>query len=369
MQIALTKKLASAMKKKTVSSGCDVNSIFSWTANWTNTFDGRKEDMIVMVNNVTRFTVLIYGIKWNQFKDIENKMINAIRNTLLAMNLNAEVVDEYMQKAGELEFYSNSDRKLTAWINHQGLDAAFAAGRAENESYGKMKFNDTLGHIVSRRPVNYSFKYEDSFIPADEMVKTLSELSGKPAYKYRAFEIFVTLDLETYKAIRRMIVPANIKFAELHKLMQNVFDWKNCHLHDFKIIDDKTGETVERIVMSEEDLFYDEEAVLEEERELSEYFPKYKHMIYTYDFGDNWEHTIEFVKVIEEHNEESPYLLEATGQTPPEDVGGVDGFIEFREVMLDQNHPDHAASKSWAGYWSPELSEWRTQPRRVYLYI
>ena len=88
-------------------------------------------------------------------------------------------------------------------------------------------------------------------------------------------------------------------------------------------------------------------------------------MIYTYDMGDNWEHYIELVRVIEDHDEESPYLLEAIGQTPPENVGWVGGFVEFREIMLDPNHPNYAETKEWAGYWSPELREWDTKPKVI----
>lgn len=366
MQIALTKKLAEAMDIKPASANNTAEPLFSWTANWTNTFDRRKEDMVVMVNNATRFTVSIYGVKRNQFKYITAKMTAAIRNTLLAMNLNSEVVDEYLRQAGEIEFVSNHDRKLTAWVNRKGLDAAFVVGRAENESKGRLKFDDTLGYVVSRISVNYSNNHADGYIPAVEMIQALTELTGKAAYKYRAFELCVTLDLEVYKAIRRLIVPADIEFAKLHKLLQRVFNWKNCHLHDFSVFDGKSQKLVARLVMSEEDLSYDGEAIMETGRRLSEYFPKYTQMLYTYDMGDNWEHTIKLVRVIEEHNEESPYLLEAVGQTPPEDVGGVGGFIDFREIMFDPNHPNYAETKEWAGYWSSELREWDIKPRVIH---
>ncbi|HOR13908.1 MAG TPA: plasmid pRiA4b ORF-3 family protein, partial [Clostridia bacterium] len=225
--------------------------------------------------------------------------------------------------------------------------------------------DDTLGYKASRHPVNYSRNHDDGFIPAEAMVKALVELTGKPAYKYRAFELLATLDLDIYKATRRMIVPADMGFSKLHELMQEVFDWNNCHLHDFTVVDSKDGKPVARLVMSEEDLAYDKEAVLESTRKLSDYLPKYKHIIYTYDMGDNWEHTIEFIREIEEHYEESPFLLEAEGQTPPEDVGGVSGFIEFREIMLDQSHPEHASTKEWVGCWSKELREWETKPKVI----
>lgn len=365
MQIALTKKLASAMSLKPIPAEEAVMPLFSWIANWTNTFDRHKEDMVVMVNNATRFIVTIFGVKRNQFKDIATKMTAAIRNTLIAMNLNPEIVEEYLRQGGEIDFVSNHDRKMTAWVNRQGLDASFVVGRTVNESTGALKFDDTLGYKASRHPVNYSGSHDDGFIPTEAMAKALVELTGKPAYKYRAFELLATLDLDIYKATRRMIVPADLEFTKLHKLMQKIFEWKNCHLHDFAVFDSKDGKPVVRLVMNEEDLAYDKEAILESSRKLSEYFPKHKHMLYTYDMGDNWEHTIEFVREIEEHYEESPFLLEAEGQTPPEDVGGVPGFIEFREIMLDQNHPEYVSTKEWVGYWSPELREWDTKPKVI----
>ncbi len=365
MQIALTKKLFDAMGLKPSDADEFKNPLFCWTANWTNTFDKRKEDMVVLVNHATRFTVTIYGVKRNQFKDIEAKMIAAIRNTLLSMNLSPELVDEYISHAGDVTYTANHDRKMTSQVNHQGLDAAFTLGSAVNESRGKLKFEDTLGRVVSKRPVKYSNTHEESFIPAKEMIKALKELTGRPAYKYRAFELLVTLDLEIYKASRRLIVPADIEFKRLHKVLQTVFGWKNYHLYDFVVFDNEMSEPCARLVPDEESLDYDENAVLMDGHRLSEYFPRHKRILYTYDMGDNWEHQIELIRVIDEHSEDSPYLLEANGQTPPEDVGGVGGFIDFREIMLNPDHPEYAETKEWAGYWSPELREWEARPRVI----
>jgi len=367
MQITLTKKLATAMGVEPVSAE-PADPLFAWTAGWTNTFDRRKEDMVVMVNHATRFTVSIFGVKRNQFKNIAAKMDTAIRRTLLAMNINPEVVDEYMRQAGEIAFASNHDRKITAWVNTQSLRAALLVGHAQNKSMGGLTFDDTMGHIVSRSPVDYSKGHDKMYIPAEAMVKALAELTGKPAYHYRAFELLVTLDLEIYKATRRLIVPADIEFTQLHKLLQEVFGWENCHLHDFTVLDIENRREVVRLVAHEEDFEdfpngYDN--VLEAGHKLSEYFPQYSNILYTYDYGDDWEHVIEFVREIEEHNEESPYLLEAVGQTPPEDVGGVGGFIAFHEIMLNPDHPDYAEMKEWSRPWSPELWEWKTKPRVI----
>ena len=365
MQIALTKKLAKVMGVTPTPADTSIDTLFSWTANWINTFDRRKEDMVVMVNNATRFTVIIYGVKSRQFRNISAKMQAAIRNTLLAINLNPEIVEEYMQMCGDIVFVSNSDSKMTAWMNRQGLEAAYIVGRTVNESMVDIKYNDTLGYIISDSFVNFSKSSKDAYVPLERMVEVLAGLAGKPAYKHRALELLVTLDLEIYKCIRRLIVPADIAFADLHKVLQQVFDWQNCHLHDFKVIDKSMNKVAYRIVMCEEDLVFDKDGILEESKRLSDYFPQYSLIRYTYDFGDSWLHDIELVRVIEERNEESPYLLEAIGQTPPEDVGGVDGFINFRNIMQNPTHPDYAMLREWAGFWSLELSNWNSRPRIV----
>lgn len=124
-------------------------------------------------------------------------------------------------------------------MNRQGLDASFVVGRAVNESMGKIKYEDSLGYIVSDRSVNYSKSYEDSFHPREKFLQCLAELTGKFIYQYRAFELLVTLDLDIYKAVRRLIVPAEFAFSKLHKVLQDVFSCKNYHLYDFAVFDGK----------------------------------------------------------------------------------------------------------------------------------
>ena len=364
MQIALTKKLSEAMGVNPPAAHEDGNPLFSWTANWTKVWDNRRvEDMLVLVNNATRFTVAIYQVKRKDLKNVAEMMRTAISNTLLSMNLNPDLVDEYMQLAGEVEFTKNRSRHTAAWLTKAGQECAFHVGNEYN-GIAKM-FSDTVGVSANYRIVNCSGNNNEGFYPYKSMINALSELTGKQAYKYRAFELMITLDLEVYKAVRRMIVPADIEFTRLHKVLQSVFDWKNCHLYDFTIFDDSNGVAVARLVPFEEDLEYDENATLMKGHTLSEFFQEYKHIIYTYDMGDNWEHEIQLVRVIEEHDKESPYLLEASGQTPPEDVGGVRGFVGFREIMLNPNQAEYGEMKEWAKYWTIELADWKSRPRVI----
>ncbi len=366
MQIALTKKLADALELKLPAIDETINPLFSWTANWTKVWDNRRtEDMLVLVNNATRFTVAIYQVKRKDLKNVSEMMRVAIMNTLFSMNLNPEMVSEYMRLAGEVEFVKNSSRQTASWVTKAGLECAFYVGREYN-GIAKM-FNDTVGSSANYIYVNYSVDSDDRFIPYKETINALSKLTGKQPYRYRAFELLVSLDMEVYKAERRLIVPANIEFSQLHKVLQSVFEWENYHLYDFTIYSNSKRKQVARIVSSEEDLRYDKDAILMERHILSEFLPKYKQLLYTYDMGDNWEHNIQLIRVIEEHDKESPYLLEASGQTPPEDVGGVEGFLNFREVMVNPDHPKYDAMKEWARFWTLELSDWKKRPKVIHI--
>lgn len=130
MKIALTKKLTNAIGVNVQPLRDDTDPLFTWTANWTNVWSNRKkEDMLVLVNSATLFRVAIYQVKKKDLKNISEIMKTAISETLLAFNLNPEVVREYMQRAGEFEFNRNNSRKMAAWVTKAGLDSAFFCGK------------------------------------------------------------------------------------------------------------------------------------------------------------------------------------------------------------------------------------------------
>lgn len=364
MQIALTKKLADAIGIKPVPANEEVNPLFSWTANWITTWDNRRtEDMLVLVNQDNRFAVAIYQVKRKDLKHVAKIIQEAISNTLLALNINPEVVEKYLEQAGDITFVRNANRTHTAWVNHAGQESAFHVGRFYN-GMDKM-FNDTLGASISDRPVKDPKSKKEVIFPAEEMVQALAHFTKKPPYNYRAFELLVTLDLMDYQATRRLIVPADINFFRLHHVLQEVFGWTHSHLYDFTFFNQEIADPDVRLVPFAENLEYDATAILMDKQPLSDYLQEDKHLIYTYDMGDNWQHKIELVDVLENYTEESPYLLEASGQTPPEDVGGVWGFADLRQIMQDPNHPEHLEMKEWAGYWRPELWEWEERPRVI----
>jgi hypothetical protein len=74
-------------------------------------------------------------------------------------------------------------------------------------------------------------------------------------------------------------------------------------------------------------------------------------LIYTYDFGDGWEHTVAVEKVLDAGagNLPLPNCVDGVRTCPPEDCGGVPGYYNLLEVLGDSKHPEHEDMKEWIG--------------------
>ena len=71
---------------------------------------------------------------------------------------------------------------------------------------------------------------------------------------------------------------------------------------------------------------------------------------YEYDFGDDWQHELEVVKIgPPEPDQWYPTCLAGERACPPEDVGGVFGYAEFLEAIADPKHEEHDSCLTWIG--------------------
>jgi hypothetical protein len=71
---------------------------------------------------------------------------------------------------------------------------------------------------------------------------------------------------------------------------------------------------------------------------------------YSYDFGDDWRHTVVVEEVVAaDPTVDYPRFIDGARRAPPEDVGGLPGFEEFLSVMADPAHPEHGNITTWYG--------------------
>ncbi len=126
---------------------------------------------------------------------------------------------------------------------------------------------------------------------------------------------------------RRLLVPADTTLDQLHLLLQGAFGWTDSHLHGFRQGDRRFTVDPESFENAEE----------ESDVTLDELLGKKKAtLIYDYDFGDDWEHTIRLEKRVSltaEQLADLPRLLDGARACPPEDCGGVFGYQQFLKHM------------------------------------
>lgn len=168
----------------------------------------------------------------------------------------------------------------------------------------------------------------------------------------RLYQFKITL-LGTKPPIWRRIQVPDSTLDELHLHIQSAMGWTNSHLHQFDIDGERYGDPDLL-----DDGFGDFDCVDSTRTKLSKLIPAKSSKVrfrYEYDFGDGWEHEILFEeRVTPEENQDYPRCVAGKRACPPEDIGGVWGYVEFLEAINDPKHERHAEFLEWCGPFDPE---------------
>ena len=147
---------------------------------------------------------------------------------------------------------------------------------------------------------------------------------------------------------RRISVPGNITFAEFHLVIQSAFGWTNSHLYEFV---DTLFKPNYRLVESSHFEFCGAQHVQNAERVLiSEYLKsKGDRCVYTYDFGDSWEHDV-VLESVENDSRSEPECISGKGLCPPENCGGIYGYERLKAIAAaDDLAPEDEGMFEWYG--------------------
>ncbi len=153
---------------------------------------------------------------------------------------------------------------------------------------------------------------------------------------------------------RRIKVPLQFNFEQLHQVIQASMGWRNAHLYSFS--ENAHGDLLRITSRYEEDgpIFADQVEIGPILMNLYNWqlmHGKKKAMVYLYDYGDSWEHTITVEDFIRE-NGNKPEILDGQGACPPEDCGGIFGFEDLKECLVTGS-----PSKLHGERWEPWLKE------------
>ena len=146
---------------------------------------------------------------------------------------------------------------------------------------------------------------------------------------------------------RRIAVPEDYSFWDLHVAIQDSMGWQDCHLHAFK-----ESEKVDIGIPSEDDTIDDFKKVLPGWKiKIAEYFKTAgEKMMYEYDFGDGWEHEVLFETISTVDKKiKYPKRLDGANACPPEDCGGIYGYYEMLDILKKARSKRYKEITEWLG--------------------
>ncbi|MHC5081911.1 MAG: plasmid pRiA4b ORF-3 family protein [Planctomycetota bacterium] len=149
---------------------------------------------------------------------------------------------------------------------------------------------------------------------------------------------------------RRIQVPSEYTFWDLHVAVQDAMGWFDCHLHAFRIADPESGE-VKEIGIPDEEGWSEIPTLPGWEVPITDFFSAPGcEAEYEYDFGDGWTHEVLLEDVLPRPpRKRYPKCLDGARACPPEDCGGPWGYLDLLDALADPTNENHEDMMSWLG--------------------
>lgn len=163
------------------------------------------------------------------------------------------------------------------------------------------------------------------------------------SYVDRIARLRIVLD-DTKPPVWRVVeVPLTSSLKALHEVIQAAMPFEDYHLFAFRI-----GEL--RYALPDQE-WPDPKTRNAKTTKLGAVLDQgVEQFAYTYDFGDNWQHTVTVEAVgPADPAVDYPRFVEGSRRAPPEDVGGTTGFEEFVEAVTKPRHRERKAMLEWCG--------------------
>jgi hypothetical protein len=178
------------------------------------------------------------------------------------------------------------------------------------------------------------------------MMKKLHVVKSKLNNSKMIYRLKISLDGSKPEIWRRVLVPGKFSLEKLHFIIQIVMGWNNTHLHEFEISSKRyINPDHDPDEMDSSSPAFDEKKV-----KIADVLSKKDCLKYSYDFGDDWNHSI-IVEDIEEPSDifNYPLCTDGANACPPEDCGGIHGYYNLLENLKRKDSEAYFDLMTWVG--------------------
>jgi hypothetical protein len=177
---------------------------------------------------------------------------------------------------------------------------------------------------------------------------------------------------------RRLEVPLDFSFAQLSGVILAAFGWTNSHLHQFEVgkriqagqrsigrldpdeddflppTDAELARLFPSLAKEQARLFFSPPLEDESKVTLAAVLASGQRLLYLYDFGDDWRHTVLVEAILPtEKGTAYPRVTAGCRSAPPEDSGGVWGYEHLVAVLADPTHEEYGELRERYPYFQP----------------
>lgn len=151
----------------------------------------------------------------------------------------------------------------------------------------------------------------------------MAKVKSDAAEKVEIYQFHIRLDGISPMIWRRILIRSDSTIEDLHKIIQIVMNWTNYYLHQFTIHG-------KQYAVSRPHHYGLNEAkktpLHDLQLRLNERF------LYEYSFFEWWQHHIRLEKRLPvQPGKTYPVCIAGSGAAPPEDCGGIEGFMSLRD--------------------------------------
>jgi len=173
MIIQCTAKMLNELKIEPEMDAAAESPLFAWHCNLIKV---ERRKMVLLVNDLTRICVVLYGLTAPYFKRFSELARTAMGEVLLAEGIDPAVVERYLADGGEVHYTKTGDKSLLGKMNRIAMDMEFFT---EDLLEPAALVQERLSHCFNQR---FQAGYDkDYIVPIEELRKQMVNNMGTEA--------------------------------------------------------------------------------------------------------------------------------------------------------------------------------------------